>query len=158
MKKLYLSLISLFLLLTTSYSQVGIGTTNPDPSAILDINSNTKGLLAPRMTSTERTTISNPANGLLVYDTTENAFYFYKSSVWTKLDSNVRSNYKLIKSAADLSSELADDGGSKYLLNTNTLYEINGTVTLAHAINLNNAYIMGLDTNEIGRASCRERV
>jgi hypothetical protein len=100
------------------------------------------------MTSAERTAISNPANGLLVYDTTENAFYFYKSATWTKLDSQVRDNYKLIKSAADLSAELTAGGGSKYLLNSNTLYEINGTINLAYPIDINNAYVMGLDTNE----------
>ncbi|MEO8933071.1 MAG: hypothetical protein ABI295_02095 [Xanthomarina sp.] len=148
MKKLYLPLIAFILFFTNSYSQVGIGTTSPDPSAMLDIASNTKGFLAPRMTSTERAAIATPANGLLVYDTTENTFYFYKASGWTKLDSKIRNNYKLVKSAADLGSELAAGGGSKYLLNTNTLYEINGTITLAHAVDLNNAYIMGLDTNE----------
>jgi len=143
-----LKLIALFLFTTTMYSQVGIGTLTPDASAMLEVESTTQGLLTPRMSSTERIAISNPANGLLVYDTSENAFYFYKSSTWTKLDSKVRNNYKLIKSAADLSAELTAGGESKYLLNTNTLYEINGTITLEAPIDLNNAYILGLDTNE----------
>ncbi|EMQ95277.1 hypothetical protein D778_02799 [Xanthomarina gelatinilytica] len=140
--------MALFLLSANIYSQVGIGTLTPNASAMLDVESTTKGLLTPRMTSAERTAISNPANGLLVYDTTENAFYFYKSATWTKLDSQVRDNYKLIKSAADLSAELTAGGGSKYLLNSNTLYEINGTINLAYPIDINNAYVMGLDTNE----------
>lgn len=143
-----LTFIVLFLVATTSYSQVGIGTLNPDESAMLDIQSTTKGMLAPRMTAEQRIAISDPINGLLVYDTTENAFYFYKSSVWTKLDSKVRDNYKLVKSAADLSTELTAGGGSKYLLSSNILYEINGTINLAHPIDLNDAYILGLDTNE----------
>ncbi|WP_417882377.1 hypothetical protein [Xanthomarina gelatinilytica] len=140
--------MALFLLSANIYSQVGIGTLTPNASAMLDVESTTKGLLTPRMTSAERTAISNPANGLLVYDTTENAFYFYKSATWTKLDSKVRDNYKLIKSATDLSAELTAGGGSKYLLNSNTLYEINGTINLAYPIDINNAYVMGLDTNE----------
>ncbi|WP_370098197.1 hypothetical protein [Xanthomarina gelatinilytica] len=140
--------MAFFLLSANIYSQVGIGTLTPNASAMLDVESTTKGLLTPRMTSAERTAISNPANGLLVYDTTENAFYFYKSATWTKLDSQVRDNYKLIKSAADLSAELTAGGGSKYLLNSNTLYEINGTINLAYPIDINNAYVMGLDTNE----------
>ena len=139
--------MALFLLSTNIYAQVGIGTLTPNASAMLDVESTTKGLLTPRMTSAERTAISNPANGLLVYDTTENAFYFYKASTWTKLDSKVRDNYKLIKSADDLSAELAD-GGSSYKLMSNTFYEINGTITLAAPIDLNNAYIAGLDANE----------
>ena len=150
-KKLHqitLTLIVLFLLSTNVYSQVGIGTLNPDPTSILDLDSTTKGLLAPRMTSAERTSISNPANGLLVYDTSENAFYFYKSSTWTKLDSKTRTNHKLIKSAADLSDELTAGGGSKYLLSSNSVYEINGAINLAFPIDLNNAYLKGVHTNE----------
>jgi hypothetical protein len=143
-----LKLIALFLFTTTMYSQVGIGTLNPDASAMLDVESTTQGLLTPRMSSVERVAISSPANGLLVYDTSENAFYFYKSSTWTKLDSKVRDNYKLIKSATDLSAELTAGGGSKYLLSSNTLYEVNGSITLAAPIDLNNAYLIGLDTNE----------
>lgn len=129
-------------------AQVGIGTTTPNASSMLDISSTSRGVLTPRMTSAQRTSIASPANGLLVYDITENAFYFYKSSVWTKLDSKVRDNYKLIKSASDLSAELTAGGGTKYLLTSNTLYEINGTITLAQPIDLNNAYLIGLDTNE----------
>ncbi len=150
-KKLLLnafSLMALFLLSTTGFSQVGIGTLMPNESAMLDVVSTTKGMLTPRMTSVERLAIANPVNGLLVYDTSENAFYFYKGSTWTKLDSSVRNNYKLVKSAADLSSELAAGVGSTYLLNPNTLYEINGTITLTAPINLNSAYISGLDANE----------
>jgi hypothetical protein len=129
-------------------AQVGIGTTTPNASSMLDISSTSRGVLTPRMTSAQRTSIASPANGLLVYDITENAFYFYKASVWTKLDSKVRDNYKLIKSASDLSAELTAGGGTKYLLTSNTLYEINGTITLAQPIDLNNAYLIGLDTNE----------
>src|SRR5690606_32643976 len=143
-----LKLIALFLFTTTMYSQVGIGTLTPDASAMLDVASTTQGLLTPRMTSVERTAISNPANGLLVYDTSENAFYFYKSSTWTKLDSQVRNKYKLIKEVADLSAELDAGDGSKYLLDSGTLYEINGSITLAAPIDLNNAYLLGLDTND----------
>lgn len=54
---------------------VGIGTQTPHASAMLDISSSTKGLLAPRMTTVQRIAISNPAKGLLVYDTDLNAPY-----------------------------------------------------------------------------------
>ncbi|WP_055435068.1 hypothetical protein [Lacinutrix algicola] len=131
-----------------SFSQVGIGTTSPDPSSVLDISSETQGMLAPRMTTAQKLAIVNPADGLLVYDITESAFYFYNSSNWLIMPTEKRDNHKLIKSAADLNDELAAGGGSEYLLTPNTLYEINGSVTLAQSINLNNAYILGYDTNE----------
>ena len=60
-----------------------IGTTSPTASAIFQIDSITKGFLPPRMTNTQRTSISNPAIGLIVYctDATE-GLYVYKSGGW----------------------------------------------------------------------------
>lgn len=62
-----------FILLTIMsanvWSQVGVGTTNPNASAALEISSTTKGLLLPRMTRSQMEAISNPAEGLLVYCT-----------------------------------------------------------------------------------------
>lgn len=54
-----------------AHAQVGIGNTNPDVSSMLDITSTSKGLLTPRMTTAQRIAISNPANGLMVYDLDE---------------------------------------------------------------------------------------
>lgn len=148
----------IFLIFLGTYhlkAQVGINTTTPHPSSALDISSGAspKGLLAPRMTTAERISIVNPAESLLVFDSTEKAFYFYNTltSTWIKMANDtgaIRTNYKLVKSAADLAPELAAGGGNSYFLNTNTYYEINGTITLASPINLNNAYISGLDANE----------
>lgn len=78
-------LTSFFFALTAS-AQVGIGTSSPNASAQLDISSNSKGLLTPRMTATQRTGISNPATGLLVYQTDGNSgFYYYNGSSWIDL-------------------------------------------------------------------------
>ena len=68
-----------------SYSQVGIGTTNPHPSSILDINSATQGLLVPRLTTIERNAISAPANGLMIYNTTISCFEFFNGITWQSL-------------------------------------------------------------------------
>lgn len=135
-------------------AQVGIGTTSPDPSAVLDIQSTTQGFLAPRMTTAERLAISAPAEGLTVFDTDLGAYIFYDGTDWTKLVNNnvERDNYKLIKSTDLLSTVLADElaagGGAAYVLDENTLYEINGQVDFDFPIDLNNAYIIGDDTNE----------
>ncbi|MBU0766107.1 MAG: DUF1566 domain-containing protein, partial [Bacteroidetes bacterium] len=58
-----------------------------DPSAILDVKSATKGFLMPRLTTTQRLAVINPATGLLVYDTDENVFYFYNGSAWLDVSS-----------------------------------------------------------------------
>lgn len=62
-------------------AQVGIGNNNPDSSSILDIKSSNKGILIPRMTSTERKNITSPANTLLVYDTDNNCIFSYSTAL-----------------------------------------------------------------------------
>ena len=64
---------------------MGIGTLTPDSSARLEVSANNKGFLTPRMTSAERNAISNPAEGLLVYDTSTSSFWYFKSGNWTEL-------------------------------------------------------------------------
>ncbi|MFV0531939.1 MAG: hypothetical protein ACK5MD_10950 [Flavobacteriales bacterium] len=69
---------SLLLMLAVSISivaQVGIGTTTPDNSAILELKSTDKGLIFPRVPLTSTTddlTVPNPVPGLCVYNTTIN--------------------------------------------------------------------------------------
>ena len=143
-----------FIFLITSffnYAQVGINTSSPDPSSVLDIVSTTSGMLTPRMTTVQRNAIASPAEGLLVFDTDEDAFYYYDltTTTWIKLEGAiVRDNYKLVKDITDLSDELAAGGGSQYELNSDYLYEINGTITFDYPINLNGAHIEGRDTGE----------
>ncbi len=79
--------IYLFVALATGFSasaQVGINTTTPDPSAALDIASTTKGLLLPRMNSTQMNLIAAPAVGLMVYctDCTPLGNYQYNNGSW----------------------------------------------------------------------------
>jgi hypothetical protein len=58
----------------------------PNSSAMLDVTSTTKGLLTPRMTSAQRTAISSPATGLIVYQTDgTDGFYYYDGSTWSLL-------------------------------------------------------------------------
>jgi hypothetical protein len=79
----------LFLSNTFFYAQVGIGTTNPDNSAQLEIQSTSRGILIPKMTKTQRDNITSPAEGLLIYQTDNNSgFYYYKGGVWQSLNSD----------------------------------------------------------------------
>jgi len=67
MKNILILSLLLFVFTKFSFAQsVGIGTTTPNPSALLEVNSTTKGLLPPRVTNAQRNAIANPANGLLV--------------------------------------------------------------------------------------------
>ena len=82
-----------FLLIGTCLSaQVGINAdqSNPDPSAMLDIKSTSKGMLIPRMDSSQRTAIQSPALGLMVFDTTSESFWYHSSTGWIEIiNSNV---------------------------------------------------------------------
>jgi hypothetical protein len=63
-------------------AQVGIGTNTPDNSAMLEVQSSSKGLLFPRMTTVQRTGIASPAVGLHVFDTNTNSLWFYNGAFW----------------------------------------------------------------------------
>lgn len=54
------------------HAQVGIGTTTPDASSELHILSTSKGILIPKLSDTERGNIVDPANGLIIYNTSTN--------------------------------------------------------------------------------------
>ena len=78
-------LFATVMMCTYMYAQdsIGIGTAAPDASAILDITSNTQGILIPRMDSNARKSIAHPAMGLMVYDSSTNVFWFFDGNVWT---------------------------------------------------------------------------
>lgn len=72
---------------------VGIGTAKPDQSALLDLSSQTKGLLIPRMSLQQRGTIQNPANGLMIYQTDFlSGFYYFDGKEWKSLASTTGAN------------------------------------------------------------------
>lgn len=60
--------------------RVGIGTGQPDPSALLQVYSTSKGFLPPRMNTTQIAAIQNPANGLMVYNTSDGHPYVFNTS------------------------------------------------------------------------------
>jgi hypothetical protein len=61
---------------------IGIGTNSPERSAIIELNSDRKGFLPPRMTSSEMNAIDSPAQGLMVYNTSEKQVAVYVNSGW----------------------------------------------------------------------------
>lgn len=85
MKKHLCLAIILVMFGTTVHAQVGINTdgSSPDGSAMLDVKSTSKGLLAPRMTSAQRLAIASPAAGLLVFQTDGvSGYYYHNGSAW----------------------------------------------------------------------------
>lgn len=64
-----------------------IGTATDVASSTLTVESTTKGVLFPRMTTTQKNAISSPAEGLVVYDTTLHKLCVYTGSAWETVTS-----------------------------------------------------------------------
>jgi hypothetical protein len=141
--------IFLFFSVIATNAQTGIGTTTPDASAKLDVSSTNKGFLPPRVTLTnvtDNTTIANPATGLLVYNTGNNAglvagYYYWNGASWATIATAsgyaVGSSYlRGSRSAAQTTnlsvnnlvafSQVDNVSGQEIALNTST-----GQITLA---------------------------
>jgi hypothetical protein len=84
MKEYYILCSFIFALLVQNIQaqNVGIGTTTPNTNAALEISSSTKGLLIPRTSTASRNGIAAPPKGLMVYDTSFSAFYYYDGGRW----------------------------------------------------------------------------
>lgn len=70
-------------------AQVGINTSSADASSILDITSTSKGLLIPRLTNTQMNAISNPAAGLMIYNTTASSLYYFNGRNWVSREDRI---------------------------------------------------------------------
>lgn len=79
--RLSILIFAVFLSTTNLFAQsLGLNNATPDASSILDLSATNRGLLIPRMTTINRTAIAAPADGLLVYDTDLDAFYYYDAT------------------------------------------------------------------------------
>ncbi len=108
---------------TQTFAQFGFNSTGatPDNSAMVDLVSITKGLLIPRMTSTQRIAITSPATGLMVFDTVLSSFYYYNGTSWTTLSSDNLGNHTATQNV---------NLGSNYLSNDGTNYGLKLDATL----------------------------
>lgn len=83
MKKINILLCGLVISPFLSLAQIGIGTNNPHASSLLDLESTEKGFLPPRVANTS--SITDPAEGLMVYDESDNCLNVYNNSEWVNL-------------------------------------------------------------------------
>lgn len=87
MIKIFSLLCCLVLIINTAVSQdgIGIGTEDVNPDAVLEVDSQTAGLLTPRMSTSQRNSIGASSEGLIVYDLDEESFFYFDGSVWQEL-------------------------------------------------------------------------
>lgn len=93
MKKVIILMLVLVSFLKSYSQSVGIGTTAPNTSSVLDVSATNKGMLVPRMTTAQRTAITSPAKGLLVFDNDISSFFFYNGTAWTQLSTGGSTNF-----------------------------------------------------------------
>lgn len=129
LKTVALSLVLLSSIQSYAQNNVGINTSSPNPSAALDVTSSTQGVLVPRMLASDRTSISSPATGLLVYQTDGTAgFYYYNGSAWVALSSggSATTDASLLTSGTLADARLS----SNVTLQGNTFNTANNLVSL----------------------------
>lgn len=86
---LFFFLISCSAFIESVFAQGGVSINptgaNPDSSAALDIDYPEKGLLVPRMTTTQRNNISSPELSLLIFNTTDSCFQAWSGNQWENI-------------------------------------------------------------------------
>lgn len=82
----YLSFLFLsFIMINFCKGQnVGIGTNTPSPNAMLDVQSTSKGILIPRMTTTQRDAMLTPTIGLQIFNLTDSTINVFNGLSWIK--------------------------------------------------------------------------
>ena len=93
MKTFHLICIALLGMFTTftasAQNNVGIGTTTPDASAVLELESTSQGFLPPRFSTPRMHAISLPSEGLMVYNTDEKSMCFYNGTDWVDMNGTI---------------------------------------------------------------------
>ncbi len=79
---LFLAILTIARYSLTAQVKISTDSDPAHPSAMLEVKSDTKGLLPPRMTTTQRTDIVNPAAGLMIYNTDTKCINFYTGTAW----------------------------------------------------------------------------
>ena len=161
MKKIMTFLLLILLIVNYGSSQnVAINTdgSNANSDAILHLKSTSKGLLIPSMTSTQRTAISNVSDGLMVYDTQTNSFWYRDSGAWNEIvsgdidlttieDIDGNTKIQVEESSNDNQIRFDIDGAEQLIIKENTngqlmfdLTQISGNIFMGQDAGLNTAY------------------
>jgi hypothetical protein len=82
MKKLILTTLYISAFIVSGFAQVGIGTTTPNTSSVLDLTSTNKAFIPPRLTTTQRGQIATPVAGMVIFNTDSSCIEIYRGTSW----------------------------------------------------------------------------
>ncbi len=136
-----------FLPILAQTENVGIGTTTPDNSALLELFSTSRGLLVPRMTTVQRDAIVSPATGLLIYNLDNQRFEYYNGSQWIAVISSVATiPFNLISTGTNTTATMTVGSGASILLGggTNESNVFKGTGSTTDAVDLATSEVAGV--------------
>ncbi len=147
--------VSLFFNCTFLFCQVGIGTTTPDPSSILDIKSLNKGILLPSIAITSLTdniTVASPANGLIVWNNglgglADTGLYYWNNQKWNKISIAATANTVASGSLGNSWNNSATNGGNNTGGNTNLSLGTNTYDDLIFKVNSVKSGRLGTDNS-----------
>jgi hypothetical protein len=133
MKYFFLFILITCLTTSTVNAQIGIGTTTPDDSSVLDIESTEKGVLIPRLTSTQRDAIVNPETSLMIFNTSNNRYEYNvgtsSAAKWVSITYNPTLKYSNTDTTTNINVNTATTlpifGNLEWNDDTN-LYEVMG--------------------------------
>lgn len=162
-------IICLVFVSNLAIGQVGIGTTSPNASSILDLSSPNKGILIPR---TDTLAVVNPAKGLIICDTSTSTglnYFYYNGVYWQSLGKNAGSftdsfygdrtvkrpgipniNVGTKTNVADflnayffpfLSATIGINGNLLYEIGTSNVINISGSTTLMDETSFSNGHV-----------------
>jgi len=165
MKNTFILLLAVVLGIEIANAQVSINTdgSEANASAMLDVVSTSKGMLAPRMTTAQREAIPSPANGLLVFDTSTGSFWYFESNVndWLELTSILGGTVTDIDGLSDakttatsiylgLNSGNSDAAHRNTAVGINSLDLANGTENTAIGYGSQSSLTSGYENTSIG--------
>jgi hypothetical protein len=114
-------------------AQLGIGTSNPNTTAALEVTSTTKGFLPPRLSSVQRNDMVNPTEGLVIYNSTSHCLEVYRGAGWFNLCDNIfvgrPLNVLLGGSSLDQASHIQQTSDGGYIISGSSSSSANGDVS-----------------------------
>ncbi len=119
--------------------QFGIGTNKPNAKAILDLQSTTQGVLFPSLTTAQRNTITNPPNGLHIFNTDDKCLNFYDAAnnfwnCYCQECKTVAINITSNQCGVDFADSIINKPAGRYVINISPGVIISGCATSGDAI------------------------
>ncbi|MEN0049375.1 MAG: hypothetical protein AAF806_20110 [Bacteroidota bacterium] len=132
---------------------IGCKTGEPDPSAALDVVSDDRGILIPRLDSVQ--VVNDPALGLLIFDESKSSFQYYNGTTWVEFGgdaetlalgiNNITDGQKAIALGVDNETNVVFSGATVGVNNLNTGDDKSNAFGVNNTVNANGGNAFGFE-------------